>query len=78
MENPLDFQEGGSHYKSFAIQPVEFIHANGLDFFQGNVVKYVCRHNRKGEGVQDLLKAKHYIDLILKLDYGITDQPTEI
>ena len=43
---PQDRQIGGSHYKKFPIQPYEFISKNNLSFFQGCVVKYVCRSNR--------------------------------
>ena len=64
---PQDKQIGGSHYKHFHIQPYEFISKNELSFFQGNVIKYVCRYLKKG-GEQDLEKIKHYCDLeILKL-----------
>lgn len=66
--SPLAVQVGGGHYKDMKIQPVEFIHANSLPFLEGNVIKYVCRHRSKN-GKQDLLKAKHYIDLILSLEY---------
>ena len=65
----LQTQEGGSHYKGCAIQPVEFIHANQLDFFQGNIVKYATRHKSKG-GAQDLRKVIHYAQLALELQYG--------
>lgn len=65
----LKQQVGGTHYKDMKIQPIEFIHANGLDFLQGNVVKYVTRFRAKN-GKQDLLKAKHYIDLLIELEYG--------
>jgi hypothetical protein len=44
---PQDKQIGGSHYKSFHIQPYEFISKNDLSFFQGNVIKYVCRYLNK-------------------------------
>lgn len=64
----LQTQEGGGHYKQFPIQPVEFIHANGLSFCAGNVVKYVTRYRSKN-GLQDLLKARHYIDLLIQLEY---------
>ena len=50
---PQDKQIGGSHYKSFRIQPYEFISKNDLSFFQGNVIKYVCRYLNKN-GIQDL------------------------
>ena len=60
-------QIGGSHYSDMAIQPIEFIHKNGLSFIQGNIIKYVCRYKDKG-GIQDLNKAKHYIDLLIDFE----------
>lgn len=63
----LDVQAGGSHYKSMTIQPVEFIHANGIPYLEGNVIKYVSRWRSKG-GVADLEKARHYIDLLVELE----------
>lgn len=60
-------QEGGDHYKDLPIQPVEYIHANGLSYFEGNVVKYVTRW-RKKNGLADLRKARHYIDLLIELE----------
>ena len=62
---PQDKQIGGSHYKNFVIQPYEFISKNNLSFFQGNVVKYVCRYQRKG-GAEDIKKIIHYCQLELK------------
>ena len=62
-------QIGGAHYKSFAIQPSEFIHRNGIGFLEGNIIKYVCRYKAKN-GRQDLEKARHYIDLLLEWEYG--------
>ena len=59
---PQDKQIGGSHYKSFHIQPCEFISKNDLSFFQGNVIKYVCRYLNKN-GVEDLDKIIHYCEL---------------
>ena len=60
-------QVGGSHSKSFRIQPYEFISKNNLSFFQGCVVKYVCRYLSKNK-IQDLEKIIHYCELeILKL-----------
>ena len=64
---PQDRQVGGSHYKNFRIQPYEFISKNNLSFFQGCVVKYVCRYLFKNK-VEDLEKIIHYCELeILKL-----------
>ena len=62
---PQDKQIGGKHYKSFHIQPYEFISKNNLSFFQGNVVKYVCRYLTKN-GVEDLEKIIHYCELEIK------------
>ena len=62
---PQDKQIGGSHYKDFHIQPYEFISKNDLSFFQGNVVKYVCRYLHKNK-IEDLEKIKHYCDLEIK------------
>ena len=62
---PQSKQIGGSHYKKFKIQPYEFISKNDLSFFQGNVIKYVCRYKNKN-GIEDLEKIKHYCDLEIK------------
>ena len=61
-------QEGGDHYR-LAIQPIDFIYQNGLGFMEGNVVKYVTRHEQKG-GKEDLLKAIHYLELLIERRYG--------
>ena len=62
-------QIGGAHYKNMVVQPSEFINKNKLQFAEGNAIKYICRHAHNGE-VQDLEKAKHYIDMIIERDYG--------
>lgn len=59
-------QVGGDHYKSKTIQPWDFIAANDVGFFEGNVIKYVCRWRQKA-GVADLLKARHYLDKLIEL-----------
>ena len=59
---PQDKQIGGNHYKDFHIQPYEFISKNNLSFFQGNVIKYVCRYMNKN-GIEDLDKIIHYCEL---------------
>lgn len=63
----LDEQPGGSHYKGKNIQPIQYIHANGLGFCEGNIVKYVTRWREKN-GLEDLRKARHYIDLLIELE----------
>ena len=61
--NAWDKQVGGNHYKQYAIQPAQFALANGLDYAQSNAIKYIVRHKDKN-GVQDLDKAIHYIELL--------------
>ena len=60
---PQDKQIGGSHYKKFFIQPWTFIRKNGLNPFQANVIKYVCRYLMKGQTKKDLDKIIHYCEL---------------
>jgi len=64
-----DYQIGGGHYKSNAIQPIDYIMQNGLGFCEGNVVKYVTRWRSKG-GVDDLRKARQYIDFLIEAENG--------
>jgi hypothetical protein len=70
---PLEVQVGGAHYRKGKIQPIEFILDQELGYCEGAVVKYISRHKLKGSGVEDLKKAKHYIDFILWNEYGVSD-----
>ena len=72
----LDTQIGGNNYKRYAIQPVEFIYRNNLDFLTGNCIKYLWRHKDKN-GKEDLLKARHYIDMLIELEYDNNYGETE-
>jgi hypothetical protein len=56
-------QVGGNHYKQYVIQPIEFITKNNIPFIEGNVIKYVLRWRDKN-GIQDLDKAIHYLELL--------------
>ena len=56
-------QIGGNHYRSFLIQPWTFIRKNGLNPFQANVIKYVCRYLFKGKTIEDINKIIHYCEL---------------
>jgi len=62
-------QVGGNHYARFDIQPSEFIMRNRLEWCEANAIKYICRHRDKG-GDQDILKAIHYLELLLEWEYG--------
>ena len=63
----LAVQVGGSHYKDMAIQPVEFIHRNGIGFCEGSAIGYLARWRAKG-GIEDLKKARHFIDLLIEME----------
>lgn len=63
----LNDQVSGNHYKDKVIQPVEYIYLNGIGYMEGNVIKYITRWKEKG-GVNDLRKAKHYIELLIELN----------
>ena len=65
----LDSQVGGGHYKDLAIQPIEYSMKNKLNPLQAFVVKYVTRHKNKN-GVVDLDKAIHCIELLKEFEYG--------
>lgn len=67
VTSPLDTQVAGDHYKKLKIQPVEYIHANNIGYFEGNVIKYVSRWRDKN-GTTDLEKAKHYLELLIELE----------
>ena len=70
--SPTKTQVGGAHYKDMAIQPIQYSLANKLGFCEANVVKYVSRWKQKN-GIEDLRKAKHYIDLLIEHELEHTD-----
>ena len=59
-------QIGGNHYKQYAIQPIEFITKNNIPYIEGNVIKYLLRWRDKN-GVEDLDKCIHYIELLKEI-----------
>jgi len=62
-------QIGSDHYKNMKVEPAYFISENKLLFAEGNVVKYVCRHQKKNKA-EDIKKAIHYLKIILERDYS--------
>lgn len=70
----LDKQVSGDHYKDLKIQPIEYIHANGIPFAEGSVIKYVSRWRSKG-GIKDLEKAKHFLELLIELETAALPMP---
>lgn len=69
MENKpaITSQVGGDHYKQNEIQPFEYIVSNNIPYPEGNVIKYVTRWRSKG-GIDDLKKAKHYLELLIEYE----------
>lgn len=69
-------QVGGEHYKS-DIQHWDYVWENNLDYFQGQITKYVSRWRSKN-GIQDLEKARHFLDKYIELVRGEVDpaEPT--
>jgi hypothetical protein len=58
-------QVGGDHYQKSELQPWDIFLAWGLDPWAANVVKYILRFPHKN-GLEDLQKAKHYVDFLIK------------
>lgn len=74
MANPLETQIGGVHYIGLPIQPIEYSMRNHLDACQHSIIKYVTRFRDKG-GIEDLRKARHFIDLLIEFEYPQTKAP---
>lgn len=70
LEKPMDVQVGGNHYMKKKIQPVEYIHANNLNFLEGCIVKRITRWREKSSGArfEDLFKIKHEVDLLIEME----------
>lgn len=69
MTDPLTVQIGGNHYDNpKGYQPFEISHALKLNPVEHTVLKYLLRHRRKN-GAQDLIKAKHCLDILISQEY---------
>jgi hypothetical protein len=66
-------QIGGTHYLDRAIQPWDAILDWGCGFLDGNVIKYIARYRDKG-GIQDLQKARHYLDKLIEIEQERADE----
>lgn len=69
----IDKQVQGTHYKNLAIQPIEYIHANNIPYIEGNVIKYISRWRSKN-GLQDLEKARHYIEMLIEFEQAKSER----
>lgn len=64
MSDPVN---SPSHYTQGRMETIEAIEGLGLNYHQGNIIKYVSRYNMKG-GVQDLQKARWYLDRLILIE----------
>ena len=62
------------HYNQGGIEVFDFIKSNNFNYAQGNVVKYVSRYRHKGTPVQDLLKAKWYLNKLIEETASLIQQ----
>jgi len=63
-----DKQVGGKHYVA-KIQHWDIVAMHDLDYFQGQITKYVMRWKKKN-GLQDLHKAQHFLEKYIELNTG--------
>ena len=73
LSSSYDKQIGGSHYQGMSIQPSQFVIENKMLFPEGSAIKYICRHSKK-DGKLYLLKAIHFIEMIIERDYKESKQ----
>ncbi len=70
------------HYFRFKIEPITFIMQNDIPYAEGNAIKYICRwrfkHKTKEAQIEDLKKAKQYIDLILEHEENKSDEQVKL
>lgn len=74
MSQANSIQHGGDHYKRKAIEPWDYIEANGIGFLDGNAIKYLTRWREKN-GIEDLKKARHYIDKLIEVETAKRSHP---
>ena len=68
-EKEFDPVKKPSHYNQGGIEPIDFIEANNMGYYEGNIIKYITRYKYKGTPLLDLEKARHYLDrLIAKVE----------
>jgi hypothetical protein len=73
--NANNRQVGGEHYQT-PIQHWDYVVANNLDYFQGQITKYITRWNKKN-GISDLYKAQHFLDKYIEIARNLENEETE-
>ena len=61
------------YYARYDIEPISFIMRNNIPYAEGNVIKYVLRHDMKG-GAEDIDKAIRYLEMIKEEKYSAKSQ----
>lgn len=62
MHDPVNHPQ---HYTAGKIEVIDFIEDQKFPYHLGNVVKYICRHDKKGTTIEDLKKAAWYLNRYL-------------
>ena len=55
------------HYNQGNIEVIDAIEDWALDFHAGNIIKYIARYKHKGKPIEDLKKARFYLDRLIKI-----------
>ncbi len=63
----MDSVDHPAHYNPGKIEVIDAIEDWGLGFHEGNVVKYIARSKHKGRRLEDLQKARWYLDRLITL-----------
>ena len=67
MGSANEIQHGGTHYQKMSIQHWDYVVANEIPYLEACAIKYLSRWRDKG-GMQDLLKAKHYVEKLIEVE----------
>ena len=69
-EDANSYQVAGNHYKQ-GVEPWDVVDSWGRDaregYYLGNSIKYLLRYGKKDDKVQELKKAKHYIEKLIQV-----------
>ena len=72
-----DTQVAGTHYSDQVIQVWDYVTINNIPYLEGNVIRYISRWRAKG-GLQDLLKAKHYVEKLIENEQQRLESPKTV
>ena len=71
MQKAIDHMVGGDHYKKMGVEPWQVIEswpqAQQVGFYRGNALKYLMRAGSKDDPLQEIKKARHYLDRLIEV-----------